>query len=127
MAHCKPVNRTLAQGCMDRYVKIYGSTTDPKLAKSYSTTVTFDRTDLVAWLNSVNTDSVNISFGVYTEEYVKAYPNAVAGRLSAFFAPILTPVPEPAPGVSVVQSISPSIALDDPGDDFYYNLGTLAP
>jgi|ERR1700744_1672823 hypothetical protein len=130
MAHSKPVDKSLAEECMDQYVKMYGSTNDPKLKEAYSASVTFNTAQLIAWLSTAGTDSVNISFGVYTKEYVATYPAAKLGRLTAFFVPIISGVPTPppsAPGVTVK-----SLASDDDGSvgddpDEVYNLGSLNP
>jgi len=126
MGHNKPVNKTLAEGCMERYVKIYGSTTDPKLKKAYSTSASFNRADLIAWLNTVNTDAVNVAFGVYTDKYVAQYPTAIEGRLAAFFLPMIAP-PTAAAADVFAKGFPGDGGTDDPGDDFAFNLGTLTP
>ena len=87
MAKHKKVDNTLAQGCVANYVKIYQGSTDPAVKTAYSDGAVLDKTELIEFLKTLKTPSVKITFGVYTDEYVKQYPTAKNGRLTAFMYP----------------------------------------
>jgi len=112
MGKHKPVNKTLAQECVERYKKIYQHSSDPEVKKSFSEGMVFDKAELIAWLNSIQTPSVKIALGIYTPAFVEKYPIAKAGRLSTFIFPCDI-IPHSAAGPIIAFSMA-SDAGDPP-------------
>lgn len=92
MAKHKQVDPALAQGCAALYTEIYKSTTDQDILNAYTESITFDRQELIDWLNQLTSPSVKIALGVYTKAFVNKYPEATEGRLSTFLWPVDTAV-----------------------------------
>ena len=117
-----PVNNDLAQACVKNYHTIFKGALDKKIIEAFTADVIFDRAQLITWLNTLTTDSIKISMGIYTPDFAAKYPTAKVGRLTTFLAPYNT-------GSSNVLSAPDPTAPpsgDDPGNDTF-NLGTLTP
>jgi len=117
-----PVNNDLAQACVKNYHSIFKGCIDKKILDAFTADVVFDRQQLIDWLNSLTTDSVKVSMGIYTPDFVAKYPTAKLNRLTTFFSPYNL-------GSSNVLSAPPPdgpTTQDDPGQTTF-NLGELLP
>lgn len=83
----QPVDSKLANACVQNYHAIFKATADRRVLDAFTSDVVFDRGQLIAWLNTLTTDSVKISIGVYTPEFVAQYPGAKVNRLTTFITP----------------------------------------
>ncbi len=121
MAKHSPVNKDLANACIQHYHKVFKGAIDKKVIDAFTSDVVFDKAELIAWLNTITTDSIKISLGIYTPEFVAKYPAAKVNRLSTFIYPhnhnVATPVKAQVGG--------DASSGDDSGDPL--NLGTLTP
>jgi hypothetical protein len=118
MAKHEPVNADLAKDCVENYHKIFKGAIDPKIKDAFTSDVVFDKAQLIAWLNTITTNSVKISLGIYTPEFVAKYPTAKVNRLSTFIYPYNTPAAVKAQ----VGGVSTPAGGDDP-----FNLAELQP
>ena len=114
----QPVDGNLADACVKNYHGIFKTSSDKKVADAFTSDVVFNRAQLIAWLNTLTTDSVKISMGVYTPEFVNKYPGAKNNRLTTFFTPCNSP------GSKVLGDGDPDGT--DPGTPTF-NLGQLTP
>jgi hypothetical protein len=131
MGKHKPVNKTLAQECAERYKKIYQHSSDPEVKKSFTDGVVFDKAELISWLNTIPTPSVKITFGIYTPAFVEKYPTAKVGRLSTFIFPSAT-IPHASSGPIIAFSLAadagdPPPPPPPPSDEDPLNLGDMTP
>jgi hypothetical protein len=130
MGKHKPVNKTLAQECVEHYKKIYQHSSDPEVKKSFSEGIVFDKAELIAWLNTISTPSVKITLGVYTPGFVEKYPIAKEGRLSTFIFPS-TIIPHEAKGPIIAFSLAADAGdpppPPPPSDGDPLNAGGLLP
>jgi hypothetical protein len=126
MAKHRPVNKDLAQDCVNQFKKLYKTSTDQAVQKSYSDGIVFDKAELIAWLNTIQTPSVRIAFGIYTDAFARQYPEAKQGRLTTFIVPTDT-IPHAAKGPIITFAAMNGGMPDptDPGDPF--NAGELEP
>lgn len=117
-----PVNNDLAQACVKNYHTIFKGALDKKIIEAFTADVIFDRAQLISWLNTLTTDSIKISMGIYTPDFAAKYPTAKVGRLTTFIAPYNTG------SSNVLSAPSPDDngSQDDPGNGTF-NLGTLTP
>ena len=109
------VDNKMAQECLDRYAKIYQKTLDKKLDEAYTTSITFNKADLIEFLSTQDTENIKICLGVYTAEFCAQYPTAQEGRLTAFIYGDYGPV------TAFAQAGLNDAPLDP------QNLGTLEP
>jgi hypothetical protein len=109
----KPVDLVLAEECMDKFAQMYSNTTDPKILNTYSTSIVYDKEDLINWIKSIKSDSVEIAFGVYTDAFAQKY-GVHTNRLTAFVCPYNTTT-----GIT-----RKTMLIDDPS---ILNVGTLQP
>jgi hypothetical protein len=84
MAKHKRVDKTLADACVKHYAKIYKHSSDEGVKKAFTESISYDKEELIHWLNNITGSHVKIALGVYTSEYAKTYPGSKEGRLSAF-------------------------------------------
>jgi hypothetical protein len=127
MAKHKPVKKDLAQDCVNQFKKTHQNSTDQAVQKSYSDGVVFDKAELIAWLNTIQTPSVKIAFGIYTEAFAQQYPEAKPGRLTTFIVPTDT-IPHAAKGPIIAFAAALSTSAPpptDPSDPF--NTGSVEP
>ncbi len=117
MSKHQPVNLSLADGCVKHYHEVFKGAIDPKIVEAFTADVVFDKAQLIAWLNTITTDSVKISLGIYTPEFVAQYPTAKPKRLTTFIYPYNTPA----------AGIKAQGAGDPPADEDPFNLGNLNP
>jgi len=125
MAKHRKVDNTLAQGCVANYVKIYQGSTDPAVKTAYSDGAVYDKAELIEFLKNIKTPSVKITFGVYTDAYVKQYPTAKANRLTTFLYPS-TVIP---PDIKLVAGayVAPGGGGDGVGDGDPLNIVQVTP
>jgi len=123
-----PINNDLAQACVKNYHAIFKGAVDKKIADAFTSDVIFDRQQLITWLNTLTTDSVKVSIGVYTPEFVAKYPSAKVNRITTFLTPCNVGSQPPS---KVLGAPAPP---DDGGDDSgngggqdTFNLGQLTP
>jgi len=119
-----PVNNNKARACMKNYETIFKGAIDPKIKEAYTECVVFDRALLITWLNTLTTDSIKISLGIYDQDFVNTYPTAKHNRLTAFLTPFNS-IPQKSNVLSAPDpdAVPPN---DDPLDNTF-NLGTLTP
>jgi hypothetical protein len=122
-----PVNNDLAQACVKNYHAIFKGCIDKRILAAFTSDVVFDRAQLIAWLSSLSTDSVKVSMGIYTPDFVAKYPTAKVNRLTTF----ITPYNSGSSNVLSAPDPDNSAPVDppppaDPGD-FTFNLGELTP
>ncbi|WP_448701860.1 hypothetical protein ACFGVR_06330 [Mucilaginibacter sp. AW1-3] len=116
-----PVNNDLAKACVKNYHQIFKGALDPRIVQAFTEDVVFDRLQLIAWLNSLQTDSIKISLGIYTPDFVAKYPSAKVNRLTTFLSAHNAPS-------KVLSAPADDPSGDDDGNpDNTYNLGTLTP
>lgn len=118
-----PVDNNKAKACMKNFETIFKGAIDPKIKEAYTECVVFDRAQLISWLNTLTTDSVKISLGIYDQDFVNAYPSAKHNRLTTFLTPFNS-----IPQGNVLSAPAPDATTSD-GDplDNTFNLGTLTP
>ncbi|MBW4890394.1 hypothetical protein KXQ82_11725 [Mucilaginibacter sp. HMF5004] len=115
MGKHRPVNKSLAEQCMEKYKKVYKNSSDPAVQKAYTEGLVFDKTELINWLNKIPNPSVKIAFGVYNDDFVAKYPLAKKGRLSAFIFP--SDVIPHAGGGPIIAFSAPGGEGDNPPND----------
>jgi hypothetical protein len=129
MAKHKPVNKDLAQDCVNLFKKMHQASTDHAVQKSYSEGIVFDKAELIAWLNTIQAPSVKIAFGIYTDAFVQKYPEAKQGRLTTFIVPTQT-IPHAAKGPIITFALLADGGTPPPlptGDEDPFNQGELLP
>jgi len=122
MAKHSPVNKDLANACIQHYHQVFKGAIDKKIVDAFTSDVVFDKAVLMAWLNTITTDSVRISLGIYTPEFVAKYPTAKANRLTTFIYPHNATPSEPT---AVKAQVGGDGTSDGSGDPL--NLGTMNP
>jgi hypothetical protein len=86
MSHIIPPD--LAAECVAQYQKLYQSDDIAAIRQAYTESVSFYNVAVTDFIDAAaaaaDTDILEIKFGVYTENFVKAYPMVKLGRLTVF-------------------------------------------
>ena len=83
----------LAKSCMQLYDTLMKGEDVQKIHKAFTNSVTFQTTELAAWLNEnrylENADSIRICLGIYTPDAARQLGGAIEeGRITVFICPI---------------------------------------
>ncbi|OCX50523.1 hypothetical protein BEL04_22360 [Mucilaginibacter sp. PPCGB 2223] len=122
-----PVNNKLADACVKNYHAIFKGAIDKKIIDAFTADVIFDKAQLIAWLNTLTTDSVKVSMGIYTPEFVAQYPTAKVNRLTTFITPYDKGSQPPSKVLGAPDPTGGDPGSGDGGGQDTFNLGELLP